>query len=474
MSETIGVNVARRAYNAEISPQFDGYSGVRILVGTDDDGNAIVYESGNTTGRTLEINNTFGTQAMADNILAEIQGYQYQPLSAESALLNPAAEMGDGLTVNGVYTGLFTRSTQFGRLMASDISAPTDEEIAHEYATDTATTDRAYTRFVRATRASLSINSQEIASEVARATEAEGELSSDLTQTASEIRAEVTAVDNSKLNHTRSNSSFGWKLDANGFYLNSSGNRNVFTANSSGIKIQGNAEVTGKITATSGFIGNGSNGFTINSTSITNGKTSISDANNGIYVGTNGIGLGANGKFKVDNYGNVIASSLTINGGSINIGNKFMVDSSGNLTASSGTFTGNVYAGNIQYGGNAGYFNGGGIGGGTVGLPQLNGYCGGGIGGGVNFNNMEYQSRAAYIYARGIFCLESGTISGNHVGKFNGASARWAQLSIPSVSVNYGTGTVYIYYGGRYVGSGSYTTTSVYTGNSVTANFFVQ
>ena len=38
MGETIGVNILKRAQNMEISEQFDGYSGVRIFVGTNDDG----------------------------------------------------------------------------------------------------------------------------------------------------------------------------------------------------------------------------------------------------------------------------------------------------------------------------------------------------------------------------------------------------------------------------------------------------
>ena len=65
MGETIGVNVLKRAQNMEISSQFDGYSAVRIFVGTDDDGSAVIYEAGNTNGRTLEIKNPFGTQEMA-------------------------------------------------------------------------------------------------------------------------------------------------------------------------------------------------------------------------------------------------------------------------------------------------------------------------------------------------------------------------------------------------------------------------
>ena len=358
MSETVGVNVAKRAMNLEVSPQFDGYSAVRIYVGTDEDGNDIVYEAGDTNGRVLEIQNDFGTQEMADNILSDIRGYQYQPMSATAALLNPAAEMGDGVSVNGVYTGIYERQTTFGRLMSSDIKAPTDDEIAHEYSTESATTDRAFSRFVRSTRASLAITSTEIAAEVSRATEAEGtlrasiivnansissevtrataaegtlssritqtsnsissevtraknaesNLSSQITQTASSINARVTAVDNSKLSSTRTNSSFGWSLTASGFYLNSNGNTRIFEANSNGIKISGNADITGKITATSGYIGNGSQGFQIRASSITNGKSSLYDDYDGVYIGTDGIALGRN--FRVDSSGNVTASSM--------------------------------------------------------------------------------------------------------------------------------------------------------------------
>lgn len=358
MSETAVVNIAKRANDVNISPQFDGYSAVRIYVGTDEEGNEIVYEAGNVNGRVLDIQNPFGSQAMANNILSEIKGYQYQPLSANSAILDPSAEMGDGVAVNGVYTGIFVRSTQFGRLMASDISAPTDEEIAHEYSVESASSDKEFTRFVRETKASIALTSQQISAEVSRATAAEGtlrasiivnansissevsrataaegtlstritqtansissevtraqnaesSLSSRITQTASSIDARVTAVDNSKLSSTRTNSSFGWSLTASGFYLNSNGNTRIFEANSNGIKISGNADITGRIAATSGYIGNGTQGFQIRASAITNGKSSLYDNYDGVYIGTNGIALGS--KFKVDSSGNVTASNM--------------------------------------------------------------------------------------------------------------------------------------------------------------------
>lgn len=370
MGQTIGVNIAKRAYDVEISQQFDGYSAVRIYVGTDDEGNAIVYEAGDTTGRTLEIKNDFGTQQMAENILADIQGYQYQPLVAQSALLDPAAEMGDGITVNSVYSGLFVRATTFGRLMASDISAPTDQEIAHEYSVDTAATDRAFSRFVASTRSSISVNSTDIEAEVARATtaeenlssritinagsitsevqratDAESNLSSRITQNADSISATVTEV-GKKLDHTRNNSSFGWSLNSTSFSINANNSQSIFYADTNGIKIRGNAEVTGKITATSGYIG-GSSGFTINATAIYNGKSSLTANKAGVYIGTNGIALGS------------LASD--------NTHSKFQVDSAGNLYAQSGTFAGSVYAKNIKSGGSTyGYFNGSGITNGSI------------------------------------------------------------------------------------------------------------
>lgn len=357
MGETIGVNVLKRASNMEISDQFDGYSAVRIFVGTDDDGNAVIYEAGNTNGRTLEIKNQLGTQEMANNILADIQGYQYQPLSAESALLNPAAEMGDGVTVNGVYSGVFVRATQFGRLMASDISAPTDEEIEHEFAVESAS-DRQYTRFVQQTKAMLKITNMAIEAEVSARESDVSAINSTLAIHASDIQARVT-----KKSPT-GQTSFGWNLTNSSWTVFSGSPSNaILKATASGL------EVKGKIQADSGYIG-GANGFVITANKIYKNISRFGGTQTtGVYIGTDGIQLGKN----------------------------FKVDSSGNLTAASGTFTGNIYAKNIQYGGNAGYFNGNGLVGSSVGTDQLSSYCAGGVGGGVNFSRMESNQYQALL-----------------------------------------------------------------------------
>lgn len=298
MGQTIGVNVLKNASNLDVSPLFNGYSGVRIFVGTDDDGESVIYESGNDGGRVLEIKNPFGTQAMADNILADIQGYQYQPLNATDALLNPAAEMGDGVTVNGVYSGLFTRNTNFGRLMKSTIAAPTEEEIDHEFAVESPS-DRQYTRFVQQTKSMLKITNLAIQAEVTARTQADDTINATLAIHATDIQAKVSKQS------PNGQTTFGWSLtDSEWTVFSGSTSNTILRASSSGL------EVKGKITATSGEIG----GFTIGSTSIySNGMSSMSSSqSSGVHLGTDGIKLGQN--FSVTTSGNVSANNMTLTG----------------------------------------------------------------------------------------------------------------------------------------------------------------
>lgn len=293
MSETIGVNVLRRARNVEIAPLQDGYSAVRIFVGTNDDGEAVVYEAGDVSGNVLEIKNPFGTQAMANNILNAVRGYQYQPMDAQAALLNPAAEMGDGVTVNGVYTGMFSRVTKFDTLMPSDIKAPTNQEIEHEFAVESPS-DRQYTRFVQQVRASLKITNLAIEAEVSARTAADAQIRATLTVHANQIAAKVES------DTSAGRSSFGWKLTSNDWSLWSN-NRRVLYADRNGLNVDGN------ITARSGTIGN----FNIGNTAIWNNISQYGGTQStGVYLGTNGIQLGQ--RFKVDTSGNVTATRLTV------------------------------------------------------------------------------------------------------------------------------------------------------------------
>lgn len=363
----------------DVSPQFDAYSGVEIIVSDE-----LTYLAGNRNGRVLSIQNPWGTQAQANTILASLQakGFQYQPYTAEGAILNPAAEIGDGITISDTYSGLYKIDRKYSPLMSADVQAPQDEELDHEYPYEPKQ-DRIYKREISEANAQISLNADAITAEVNRASSAEGSLSSRITQnansittevsqrktadndlnttltsrinqTASSINATVTKVSNDKLDHTHSNSSFGWTLTATKFEINSGGTaaaNKVFTCDKNGIVIKGNATVTGKIQATSGFIGSSAaNGFTITSNAIYNGKTSLTDANNGIYLGKNGIALGANSAFVVNTSGKVTAKNLALTGGSIELkdsnGNlAFRVTSAGNVTANNMTLTGTLSVG---------------------------------------------------------------------------------------------------------------------------------
>lgn len=94
-----------------------------------------------------------------------------------------------------------------------------------------------------------------------------------------------------------------------------------------------NGEFTGKVTATSGYIG-GSSGWTIESTYIYNGKPSYSAGDSGVYIGTDGIALGNStnyvkaGKNGQLSCNNILATGGTIGGWSINSGKIYAGDGS--------------------------------------------------------------------------------------------------------------------------------------------------
>ncbi len=259
-------SLSTRFADLKATETFDGYSGVEIVV----DENT-TYFAGSTAGRVLPITNPWGTQQQADNILTKIQGYQYQPYTATDAILDPSAELGDGVNLNGLYGGIYRVSRKFTDLMAADISAPADEEIDHEYPFEKKENREINRRFT--------------------AVESEFSLQSDL------ISAKVSQTGGD-------NSSFGWQLLSDHFSLYS-GSNEVFRVDSSGATVKGHFE------ATSGKIGN----FNIGKNAIWNNISDFANSGNlssGVYLGTNGIRLGKN--FTVNSSGNVTANNMELNG----------------------------------------------------------------------------------------------------------------------------------------------------------------
>lgn len=92
-----------------------------------------VYTAGDDTGRTVEKTCLWASQALADSLLARLRRVSYQPFSGEEALLDPAAEVGDGITAGGVYAPLYRTDIVFDGLYTADAAAPGSDEIEDEY-----------------------------------------------------------------------------------------------------------------------------------------------------------------------------------------------------------------------------------------------------------------------------------------------------------------------------------------------------
>lgn len=283
-------NLLRRVRSLDIAPELPGYSGVVIFAGQDEEGNNIEYRAGDTTGALLEITNEWGSQKQADAIYQKIKGFKYQPYRATGSQLDPSVEIGDAVTVNDTYGGVFVKASTYGKHISTDIEAPSNEEIEHEFQIQSPT-NRQYERFTRSVRSSLSITASQIAAEVEERQKQDGLLRATLNVHAQEIEAKVSKEGGN------SYSDFWWKLLSTGWDVGT-GSKTVFSVKAGG------AYVDGEIRATSGKIG----GFEIQSNYLSyNNQTWGGTNTTGAYIGQSGVQLGKN--FKVDMQGNLTATS---------------------------------------------------------------------------------------------------------------------------------------------------------------------
>ena len=160
-------------------------SGVILWV---DDENC--YEAGDETGTVIEQDCPYATQQMANNLLATLQGYSYQGLEANGAKVSPIAELGDGITVNGLYTQLAYQNIRFSTGEVMDVAAPGSDETLHEYKTEGETTKQ-FTHQIAETRSLISKTSEEILLKVEN--ELEG-LSSSFSVQLQQIQSQVTGL----------------------------------------------------------------------------------------------------------------------------------------------------------------------------------------------------------------------------------------------------------------------------------------
>ena len=121
----VGGDVMSSVNNGKFKP----ISRVTLML---DDDNAIT--AGDDTGREIVANCPHATQDMVNALLASMKGHEYQAYEADSANIDPSAELGDGVTVGGIYSVIATIRDD-GSGYAS-ISAPGESELEDEYPMD--------------------------------------------------------------------------------------------------------------------------------------------------------------------------------------------------------------------------------------------------------------------------------------------------------------------------------------------------
>ena len=127
-----------------------------------DNGNSVT--AGDDTGREIAASNPHATQEMANAVLARLKGYQYHAFEAGNANLDPAAELGDGITAGGMY-GFIGRLNDDGNGYPG-VDASGEAELEDEYPSAGPMTQE-FNRKLAQTRSSITKTAEEIRLEVA-------------------------------------------------------------------------------------------------------------------------------------------------------------------------------------------------------------------------------------------------------------------------------------------------------------------
>lgn len=146
----VGGDITSFSDNGKYKP----ISRVTLLV---DDENSLT--AGDDTGMEIVASCPHATQAMVNALLQTMKGYQYQAYEAGAANIDPAAELGDGVTVGGIYSPL-SKLSDDGRGYAG-ISSPGEAEMEDEYPAEGYITQE-FNRKIAETRSLITKTSEEI------------------------------------------------------------------------------------------------------------------------------------------------------------------------------------------------------------------------------------------------------------------------------------------------------------------------
>lgn len=196
------------------SDRFAEFSRVEIDVSDD-----AYVPAGTKTGRTLTGSSPWATKQVAADVLEQVKGFAYQPYTAKSVSLDPAVELGDGIFVEQVFSGIYTMETRFGKTYVADISAPSEEEIDHEfpYEAKSQRESKRISRRVSQTESRLDVQAGEISAKVSKTGENEDK-------------------------------TFEWRLTDDAWRLYSNGDL-ILRVNKDGLWVNGDGHFTGDVMA---------------------------------------------------------------------------------------------------------------------------------------------------------------------------------------------------------------------------------
>lgn len=146
----VGGDITSFADNGKYKP----ISRVTLLV---DDENSLT--AGDDTGMEIIASCPHATQPMVNALLQTMKGYRYQAYEAGAANIDPAAELGDGVTVGGIYSPL-SKLSDDGRGYAG-ISSPGEAEMEGEYPSGGYITQE-FNRKLAETRSTITKTNEEI------------------------------------------------------------------------------------------------------------------------------------------------------------------------------------------------------------------------------------------------------------------------------------------------------------------------
>ena len=161
----------------------------QIILATDEGAEDAFYAG--TEGYSLTVYCPWATQQMANDLLAKAQGFEYQGFEAGMAAIPGEAERGDAVTVNGIYGMIADRTLYFNPGMNSDISAPYEEEVNHEFQY-VSPIKQEFDRKIGQVQASLTVDIDNIKLEVE---DEINQLSSSITVQLDSITSQITGLD---------------------------------------------------------------------------------------------------------------------------------------------------------------------------------------------------------------------------------------------------------------------------------------